>query len=127
MTSTTADRVTLILDCLGHDETDLTGQSRLWRHRDGRYVTEDEAAMIEESTVGEIRDAMDLWQEEVRQLTERCQLFNEFGAIIRRYSAGSGDLLRDIMARLRGADRKRAIEIWQQIGPSFEAWYRDQS
>jgi hypothetical protein len=128
MTSTSADRVALILDCLGHEDTELTGQPRLWRHRDGRYVTEDEAAMIEkESTLGEIRHAMELWEEDVRQQRERALLSAEFQAIMRPYSTGPGDTIAAVAARLPEAERKRAAEIWQRISPSFEAWKLDQS
>lgn len=127
MTSSSADRVTLILDCLGHLDTELSGQPRLWRHRDGRYVTEDEAAMIEESTIGEIRSAMDLWLEEVKQLQERSQLAAEFHEITAPFAPSPGETVRDVIARIRPVSKmKRAIEIWQRIGPSYEAWRRDQ-
>jgi hypothetical protein len=127
MTSTPADRVALILDCLGHEDTDLLGQARLWRHRDGRYVTEDEAATIGKSTIGEIRRALDLWGEEVEQLCERSQLAAEFRAITSPYAASPGETVHDVIARLPEAKMKRAAEIWQRIGPPVEAWRRDQS
>jgi hypothetical protein len=127
MTSTSAERVALILDCLGHEDTELTGQPRLWRHRDGRYVTEDEAAMVEKSTLGEIRRAMDLWGEEVDQLRERADLIVEFRAIIDPYRAHGDVLLSDLVARLPETKRERAIEIWQRLAPSFDAWQLDQS
>ena len=125
MTSTSADRVALILDCLGHDDTELSGQPRLWRHRDGRYLTEDEAAMIEESTLGDIRHAMDLWDEELKHLDEQNQLRTEFLALTRH--AGRNESVIDAIARLPEAEAKRAAELWERIRPEFEAWRRDQS
>jgi hypothetical protein len=127
MTTTSADRVALILDCLGHEDTELTGQPRLWQHRDGRYLTEDEATMIEECTLGEIRRAMDLWQEELNQLEEHNQLRAEFLAIVDPYRINPGEPSAAVIARLPEADLKRAAEIWQRIGPSFEAWQQDRS
>jgi hypothetical protein len=127
MTSTSADRVALILDCLGHEDTELGGQARLWRHSDGRYLTEDEAAIIKECTLGEIRRAMDLWHEHLAQLEEHNRLHAEFLAIVDPYRTRSGEQAAAVIARLPEAELKRAAEIWQRIGPSFEAWQRDQS
>ena len=130
MTSTTTDRVALILDCLGHEDTELGGQARLWRHRDGRYLTEEEAAIIEkECTLGEIKRAYDLWHEEVKQLQERALLAEEFNAILRPYEGSSRyEEVGDVIARIQPESKKtRAIEIWQRIWPTFEAWRRDQS
>jgi hypothetical protein len=124
MTSTSAERVALILDCLGHEDTELSGQPRLWRHSDGRYLTEEEAAIIEESTLGEIRDAMDLWQEQLKQEEERCQLQAEFLALIGPH--GPSETIGAALARLPEAEAKRAAEIWQHLSPHFQAWRRDQ-
>jgi hypothetical protein len=128
MTSTSADRVALVLDCLGHLDTELSGQPGLWRHRDGRYLTEDEAAMIEaECTAADIVDAMALWDAELKQVEEYYRLRAEFLALVRPYRVSSADTIRAAVARLPEAEMKRATEIWQRIGPSFEAWRRDQS
>lgn len=122
MTSTSADRVTLILDCLGHEDTELLGQFRLWRHRDGRYVTEEETELLEEATVREI---LAVWRAEVEQLRELIRLQVEFLAIIDPYSTGGDDLILDIVARLPEAKKKRVAEIHERTGAPFEAWLRD--
>jgi hypothetical protein len=127
MTSTSADRVALVLDCLGHEDTELGGQPRLWRRRGGQYLTEEEAAMIEECTVGDIADAMDLWHEELTHMEEQNRLRAEFLAIVRPYSASPAEPIQATVARLSEAEMKRAAEIWQRIAPSFEAWRRDRS
>ncbi len=124
--TTTTDRVALILDVLGHDDTDLTGQPRLWRHRDGRYLTEDEAAMADERTIGDIRRAMDLWHEEIAHMQEQDELRAEFLAIIKRFGA-PGEPILDIVSRLPRDEMKRAAEIWPRIGPAFVAWRSEQS
>jgi hypothetical protein len=124
MTTTSADRVTLILDCLGHLDTDLCGQPRLWRHRDGRYVTEDEAVMIGQSTIGEIKRAMDLWDQELEHMAEQTRLREEFMSLTKH--GDPGEAVRQVVSRLPEADRKRAEELWQRIGPAFEAWRQDQ-
>jgi hypothetical protein len=127
MTSTSADRVTLILDCLGHEDTDLTGQPRLWRHRDGRYVTEDEAETIKKTTLREIRYAMDLWHEEVVALGDRAELSAEFDGLMRPYDADDPtEFVGNVISRMPEADAKRAAEIWERIGPHYEMWRRDQ-
>jgi hypothetical protein len=127
MTSTSADRVALILDCLGHEDTELDGQPRLWRHSDGRYLTEDEAAIIEESTLGDIRRAADLWHEEMDELDKQDRLRTEFLAILEPYRDTDATTIAAAVARLPEAEMRRAREIWYRIGPSFEAWRLDQS
>jgi hypothetical protein len=123
MTSTSADRVALILDCLGHEDTELGGQARLWRHR---YVTEDEAAIINESTLGDIRRAMDLWDEELKLQDERNRLLTEFVGLISLYAAKS-ELIQDAIGRMPEYAANRAEEILEQVGPAMEAWLQDQS
>jgi hypothetical protein len=125
LTTTTTDRVALLLDVLGHEETDLLGQVRLWRHRDGRYLTADEADMVAECTVGEMRQALDLHREEVIHLQEQADLNHEFMVILDRF-AGSAEPIADLIRRLPSPARKRATEIWAQIGPEFEMWRGDQ-
>jgi hypothetical protein len=125
--TTTTDRIALLLDVLGHEDTELTGQPRLWRHRDGRYLTDDEVAMVAECTVGDIRRAMDLWHEEIEHMQEQDQLRAEFLAILGRFSVSSAEPIQEIVRRLPQAEKKRAEEIWPRIGPSFEAWRLEQS
>ena len=79
--------------------------------------------------VGEIKRAYDLWHEEVKQLQERALLAEEFNAILRPYEGSSRyEEVGDVIARIQPESKKtRAIEIWQRIWPTFEAWRRDQS
>jgi len=123
--TTTTDRVALILDALGHEDTELTGQSRLWRHRDGRYFTEDEAEIVGKCTVGEIRQAMDLWHEEVLQLQEHTELVSEYLDLVA--GCGPHEPLVDYASRLPEPQRSRAAQIWQQVEPELEAWLRERS
>lgn len=123
--STTTDRIALIYDCIGHQDTDPSGQPRLWRHRDGRYVSEDEAEMIAESTRSDRRQALNLYKAELDYNHEIFELDTEFRTIIDFYSRQQGETFTSIIDRLPPADAKRVWEIWHRIGPLFRAWCAD--
>jgi hypothetical protein len=115
------------MDCLGHKETELSGQPSLWRHRDGRHVSEDEAAVIAEATGSDMLQALNLRRAELEDMREQAELRDEFDALIgRAANPEPGEKIRSIIDRLAPADAERAREIWQRLGPRIAAWLADQ-
>ena len=52
--------IALLLDCLRHPETELTGDASGWKHEDGRPVAELEIAIINGAKLYEVRAAVDI-------------------------------------------------------------------
>ena len=123
---TATDRVTLILDVLGHEETELFGQPALWRHRDGRFLTDDEVDIVADITVGDIRHAMELWHEELLHMKEQasCALSSSLSSPVRGTPASRSSTS---LTACRKLSSYRAAELWQRIGPEFEARWSEQS
>jgi hypothetical protein len=121
MSDITTDRVTLLVDVLRSEHTDLEMPVQDWRHHNGSLVTDDEAAMIHATPIEDFFTAHYLLVSETDMLRQRAEDAARFRELVSPYMR-SDDMPVDVLRLMPPAVRAEAGELWERIKPALDAW-----
>jgi hypothetical protein len=119
MTETT-DRVTLLVDVLGSEHTDMEMPVQDWRHVDGRLVSDEEAAMIRATPIRDFYTAHHILCAETDIHRQRAKDAERLRELTRPYSDCIS--IGDVFRLMPPAERSEAEELWRRIEPVFSLW-----